>query len=82
MSPCVMAAWNAVRCAVKNGRNADAADASTNAPFPVSRDFMQMPPNAAAEQVRENCHPSLGGLPCARMSNPLPPMLRVWDARS
>ena len=62
-------------CTVKNAGNADAEDASTKAPLPARRDFMQMPPNAAAPQVLANCHPDFGGLPCARRSNPLPPTL-------
>src|SRR3954468_13107330 len=62
-------------CAVKNAGNVDAEDASTKAPPPARRDFMQMPPNAAALELPANCHPFFGGLPCARTSNPLPPTL-------
>src|SRR5687768_2459573 len=73
VSPCAIA----VCCAVKKPGNAEAALASTKLPPPARRDFMQIPPNIDEVQPRENCHPSFGGLPCARTSNPLPPMLRV-----
>src|SRR3982751_3550040 len=62
-------------CAVKNAGNVDADDASTKVPPPARRDFMQIPPNAAAPQLLANCQPFFAGLPCARTSNPLPPTL-------